>query len=398
MLTHRTFASLVCLSLVAAASPELAAAPRKAAGAAAACNQFAFDLLGKLPRSGNLIVSPLSAETALAMTAAGARGATLAEMKRTLHLAAERDGHAEMGKLLTDLNALDGKQGLAVRVANRIWATKRITIDPAFARLTTLQYRAPIATADFEKDTEGSRKAINAWVSEQTRKMIQELLKRGVLVPATPMVLVNAVYMKGQWVNAFEVKSTQDADFHAGGRTVKAKLMTRTGPYLYAHADGVQVVELPYKGGLSMVVFLPDAQGGVEALGAKLGARYADWVGLLSEQKINLGLPRFKARTTRRLENDLMALGMKLAFGKADFTGITRTLPLAISAVIHEAVIEVNEEGTRAAAATAVVMRGGGMPHPIPTVRADHPFLYVIRDPSSGVILFVGRVANPTVE
>jgi serpin B len=398
MPTTRVTASLLCLLLVGAAAPDAAAAPKKAAGAAAACNQFAFDLLGKLPSSGNLILSPLSAETALAMTAAGARGATLAEMRRTLHLAAVRDADAAMGKLLTDLNALDGKQGLAVRVANRIWTKKQIGLEPAFVKLATAQYRAPIATADFENDTEGSRKAINAWVSEQTRKMIRELLKRGDLVPATPMVLVNAVYMKGQWVNGFEVRSTVDGDFHTGAATVKAKLMTRTGPYRYAHADGVQVLELPYKGGLSMVVFLPDAPDGIGALWAKIGARYGDWVGLLGEQQVNLCLPRFKARTTRRLENDLQALGMKLAFHKADFTGITRTLPLSISAVIHEALIEVNEEGTKAAAATAVVMRGGGPPHPIPTFRADHPFLYVIRDPSSEVILFVGRVTNPTVE
>jgi serpin B len=394
MPTHRATVSLLCLLLVAAAAPHAAAAP-KGAAAAAACNQFAFDLLGKLPAAGNLIVSPLSAETALAMTAAGARGATLAEMKRALHLADVGDANAEMGKLVTGLNALDGKQGLAVRVANRIWARKQIVVLPAFAKLTNEHYRAPIALADFEKDTEGARKAINSWVSEQTRTMIKELLKRGDLVPATPMVLVNAVYLKGQWVNAFEVKSTLDADFHAGAKTVKAKLMTRTGPYRYAHADEVQVLELPYKGGLSMVVFLPDARDGLGALRAKLGARYADWVGRLAEQKVNLSLPRFKARTTVRLEGHLQALGMKLAFGKADFGGITRTLPLSISAVIHEAVVEVNEEGTKAAAATAVVMRGGGMPHPIPTFRADHPFLYVIRDPASGVILFVGRVANP---
>jgi serpin B len=398
MPTQRTIASLVCLVLVATSSSDAAAAPSKAVGAAAACNRFAFDLLGKLPASGNLIVSPLSAETALAMTAAGARGATLAEMKRTLHLAQVADPNAAMGKLLADLNALDGKQGLALRVANRIWARKGIVIEPAFAKLTSERFHAPIATADFANDAEGARKRINAWVSEQTRKMIQELLQRGVIVAGTPMVLVNAVYMKGQWAAAFEVKSTVGGDFHTGAGTVKAKLMSRTGPYRYAHADGVQILELPYKGGLSMVVFLPDARDGIGALRAKIGARYNEWVALLSEQKVNLSLPRFKARTRRRLESDLMALGMKLAFGKADFSGITRTLPLSISAVIHEAVIEVNEEGTKAAAATAVVMRGTGMPRPIPTVRADHPFLYVLRDPSSGVILFVGRVANPTVE
>ena len=398
MPTNRATASLACLLLIASASPA-AAAPRKAPGAAAACNQFAFDLLGKLPAAGNLIVSPLSAETALAMTAAGARGATLAEMKRALHLAGVGDANAEMGRLVTDLNALDGKQGLAVRVANRIWARKGLALEPPFVKLTTERYRAPIATADFEKDTEGSRKAINSWVSEQTRKMIKELLKRGVLVASTPMVLVNAVYMKGQWVNAFEVKSTVAGDFQTGAATVKAKLMTRTGEYRYAHLDDVQILELPYKGGLSMVVFLPDARDGLGALRAKIGARYGDWVGQLHEQKVNLSLPRFKARTALRLDKQLEALGMKLAFeNKADFSGITHTLPLAISAVIHEAVIEVNEEGTEAAAATAVVMRAGGPPHPIPTVRADHPFLYVIRDPSSGVILFVGRVANPTVE
>jgi serpin B len=397
MPTNRTTVPLVYLLLVAAGSPNAAGAPRTA-GAAAACNQFAFDLLGKLPPRGNLIVSPLSAETALAMTAAGARGATLAEMKRALHLAGVGDPDAEMGKLVTGLNALDGKQGLAVRVANRIWTRKRIVLEPRFVKLTAERYRAPVATVDFEKDTEGSRKAINSWVSEQTRKMIQELLKPGNIVPSTPMVLVNAVYMKGQWVNAFEVKSTIDGDFWAGAKTVKAKMMTRTGPYRYAHADGVQVLELPYKGGLSMVVFLPDARDGIGALGAKIGARYREWVGMLDEQKVNLSLPRFKARTALELKDPLMALGMKLAFGKADFTGITRTLPLAISAVIHEAVVEVNEEGTKAAAATAVVMRGMGAPRPIPTFRADHPFLYVIRDPSSGVILFVGRVANPTVE
>jgi serpin B len=389
--------ALIGLLLLAVASPA-AGAPKKQAGAAAACNQFAFDLLGKLPASGNLIVSPLSAETALAMTAAGARGATLAEMKRTLHLAAAGDANAEMGKLLAGLNALDGKEGLALRVANRIWTKKQLTLLPAFVKLTTDRYRAPVATADFEKDTEGARKAINAWVSEQTRAMIKELLKRGVLVASTPMVLVNAVYMKGQWVTAFEVKSTRDGDFHTGAAPVKAKLMSRTGPYRYAHADGVQIVELPYKGGLSMVVFLPDARDGVGALRTRIGARYNEWVGSLAEQKVNLSLPRFKARTTRRLENDLQELGMKLAFGKADFTGITRTLPLAISAVVHEAVIEVNEEGTRAAAATAVVMRTTSVAPPIPTVRADHPFLYVIRDPASGVILFMGRVQNPTVE
>ena len=386
---------------------EPAAPVEDAAQVAEGCNRFAFDLYGRLKGGeGNLFLSPYSISTALAMTYAGARGETAEQMAEVLRLPASGEAvHGAYGALQSDLNAAGEGGAFELVVANRLWGQKGYAFLPDFLALLEARYGAGLEQLDFARATEAARKTINSWIEKQTRDKIKELLKPGVLDAMTRLVLTNAIYFKGKWAEEFDKKLTRDEDFFpAPEKKVTAPLMHRTAKFGYFEGDGLQALELPYQGDrLAMVVLLPKrnvppgAKDGLAALEASLSAeKVADWLGKLHRREVRVALPRFKTTAEFSLRDTLVAMGMTDAFGRADFSGMTGTRDLFISAVIHKAFVDVNEEGTEAAAATAVVIRplnGGGSP---PAFRADHPFLFLIRDTKTGAILFLGRILDPT--
>ncbi len=386
-----------------------AGADAKAATVAAtAINAFAGDLIRTVTANdpvakGNLFCSPFSIETALAMTSAGARGDTLTEMEKSLRL--PKDPHPAFGELLSRLNEPDQnkKREYELSVANAIWAQDDYPWNKDFAELTRKHYGSGLTPINF-REIENARKTINAWVEKETKEKIKNLIPEGVIVPLTRMVLCNAVYFKSNWLFQFDKKQTKDVPFTtADGKKVNVPLMTQTANFQYAETtlggrDGVaaQVLELPYTDKeLSMFVVLPHAKYTTDDVFAKLDF---DSLGKLplAKTEVNVSLPRFKLESTLSLKPVLMKMGMKLAFGNADFTGMSPNgRELYISHVLHKAFVDVNEEGTEAAAATAVVIKGRSARPPMPVFRADRPFVFVIRDNVTGTALFAGRYTNP---
>jgi len=369
-------------------------------------NEFAVDLYGKLrSQNGNLFFSPESVSTALAMTYAGARGDTAAEMAKTLHFTLPPDRlHPAMGALLAGLNATH--DGYQLRLANALWAQQGYKFRDDFLQVTKSDYGAGLNQVDFSGATEAARLTINQWVEQKTEDKIKDLLKPGAVNPATRLVLTNAIYFKADWQTQFRKEATTVEDFHlAPAQTVKAPLMHRTGGYNYFSEGTFQILEIPYKSrDLSMIVFLPNDVNGLLAFEQSLTAsNMQKWLSQLKPvSRVILTLPKYKVTQQFELAGVLGAMGMPTAFklGAADFSGMTGDRELFISAVIHKAFVDVDEAGTEAAAATAVVMVGSAMRAPDPTppteFRADHPFLFLIRDNRSGSILFMGRVADPT--
>jgi serpin B len=367
-------------------------------------NDFALQLYGQLrSKEGNLFLSPYSISTALAMTYAGARGETASEMAKALDFTLPPDRlHRAFAALLAQVNGEARKQAYQLSVANALWGQKNFGFLPDFLNLTRNDYGAGLHEVDFAADTEAARKLINAWVEQQTRNKIKDLLQPGVLATNTRLVLTNAIYFKGFWAHQFKKNDTRPELFHTSpGTSVKAPLMHDTSDYKYLDGGDFQALELPYKGNdLSMVVLLPKKVDGLPELEKKLTeANLAAWLGRLQKREVMVALPKFKMTREFGLNQVLQALGMRQAFipGGADFTGMSGSgRELFISAVIHKAFVDVNEEGTEAAAATGVVISlASAVPNRV-VFRADHPFVFLIRDNRSGSILFLGRLTQPT--
>jgi len=380
-----------------------------AAKVAEGCNRFAFDLYARLKGAeGNLFLSPYSISTALTMTYAGARGETADQMAKVLCLPASgEDVHGAYGALQNDLNAAGAKGAFDLVVANRLWGQKGYGFLPDYLALVEKKYGAGLEQVDFAGATEAARQTINVWIEKQTRDKIKDLLKPGVLDAMTRLVLTNAIYFKGKWAEEFDKKLTRDEDFFlTPEKKVAAPLMHQKAKFGYFEGDGLQALELPYQGDrLTMVVLLPKrnvppgAKDGLAALETALSAeKLAEWIGQLRRREVQVALPRFKTTAEFSLAETLVAMGMADAFNPnaADFSGMTGTKDLFISAVVHKAFVDVNEEGTEAAAATGVVVGVTSMPEPPPVFRADHPFLFLIRDTKTGAILFLGRILDPT--
>jgi serpin B len=360
-------------------------------------NRFALDLYGKLrEKPGNLFFSPYSIHAALAMTADGANGTTRDQMVKVLHLPADREKALAAGDLGRFYAA--GGRDYELSVANALWGQKGFRWRPEFLARQNERFGAGFNEADFARDPEAERVRINGWVEDKTRDKIKELLQPGIITSQTTMVLTNAIYFKGQWAEQFDKRKTRDGEFRlADGKTVSVPLMHHSGTYRHGDFDGTQVLEMPYKGGdLSMVVILPEKPDGLSALEKQLTAdQLTTWIaGLHSVQHFDVTLPRFKMTWGSELLNDqLRTLGMTEAFGGgADFTGMAGASPGSITAVVHKAFVDVNEEGTEAAAATAVAI-GRSAPRGF---RADRPFLFLIRDAKHGTILFLGRLTDPS--
>jgi len=377
-------------------------------------NDFALALYGQLrQRPGNLFFSPFSIRTALAMAYAGARSETAAQMGKAVRFASSDETvHEAFGELIQRLNAAGGGK-YEMAVANSLWGQDGAPLRAEFLELVERHYGGGMSVVDFRHAVEAARLRINRWVEDTTRQKIRELIPSGGLVADTRLVLVNAVYFKGMWALQFPKVATRDAPFYLeGGGKVQAPLMHQHEEVRYLLADGFQAVDLDYRGGdLSMLVFLPDKKDGLRDLETRLFAGMLhDCVAKMRVREVELFLPRFRMTWgTVDIGAQLRALGMPLAFTpEADFSGMNGHEPphddsLFLSAVFHKAFVEVSEEGTEAAAATASVVLWGRASRPwvlprVPVFRADHPFLFAIRDRKSTAILFLGRVANPTPE
>ncbi len=378
--------------------------------------RFALDLYDRLKGDGNLFFSPYSVSTALAMTYAGARGETEREMAEVLHFpvagppaeagrvpdalaAAVREEVASaFGALEEGLAADPETRGYELHVANSLWGHVDYPFVDSYIEFVGEHFDAPLTLVDFLRDAEGARLKINAWVEERTRERIKNLIPSGTLTPATVLVLTNAIYFKGDWETQFDPERTREAEFRGLGGATTVRMMSRKGDYGYSEDEDVQILELPYKGDdLSMVVLLPKVEGpaGLDALERALTVESLDaWIGELRERSVAVSIPRFEMTWgTRELKGALQALAMRLAFdaGSADFSGMSAGERLFIGHVLHKAFIEVNEEGTEAAAATAVAMLRASLPL---TFRADRPFVFMIRDRNTGSILFLGRITD----
>jgi serpin B len=389
---------------------------RDVSGIAQGSNAFAFDLYKEIARrDGNLFFSPHSISTALAMTYAGARGETARQMARTLRF--QLDGHrlhAACGALMRDLNARADPGAFELRTANALWGQRSEGWLESFTRLIRQDYGAPLREVDFERDPDGAAREINAWVERETRERIRDLVGPGAIGPLTQLVLANAIYFKGDWLTAFSEHATHDAPFRlAGGGEVKARMMFRSGGFWYVGAVDVQVLEIPYRDGdLSMMILLPRSVDGLPALERWLtsrdpalesfGGSASDVLAARRWQRVLVHLPRFTFTCDFSLAETLAAMGMPLAFDdqRADFSGMNGNAnDLFISKVLHKAFVEVTERGTEAAAASAVMMEPACAGPPErrepPVFRADHPFMFFIRDRRTGAVLFMGRVVNP---
>jgi serpin B len=381
-------------------SPNPTAPAADKAEAAKGNTAFALDLYAKLrTREGNLFLSPASISTALAMTYAGARGTTADEMAKVLHFTLEPDRlHPAQGALLAGLRGGQASSS-RVEVANALWAQKGHPFLSAFVTIKRDDYGAALHGVDFVGAAPEAARAINAWVARQTQDKIKDLVGADDLDANTRLVLTNAVYFKAAWQSPFSRSGTHDASFHVTAREdVTVPLMHKAGHFRHLAADDFQALELPYAGGgLSMVVFLPKKVDGLADFEKRLtAANLGRWLEGLADATVVVGLPRFKVSGRLKLKDTLSSLGMASAFASgADFSGMDGTKELFISAVTHEAFVDVTEQGTEAAAATKVVITKDEGPREELLFVADHPFVFLIRDRRSGSILFLGRLVNP---
>jgi len=370
-------------------------------------NRFALELYANLrddpkalQQGPNMFFSPYSISTALAMTYAGASGETAKQMAEVLHFSLPPEKlHAAFGSLEKRLNAGGRKGRYQLTVANALWGQKDYKFLGKFLRVTKDNYGAGLKEVDFITETEKTRLKINKWIEKKTAKKIKDLIPKGVLTTLTRLVLTNAIYFKGDWKVEFEAKDTKNRPFHiTKTKTEQVPMMYQKQDLKYAEVDDLQILELPYKGDdLSMIVLLPKEVDGLEQLEQSLTAEnLSKWLERLQEQEVHVYLPKFKVTWGAfDLVRTLVKMGMKDPFSlpPADFSAMTGTKDLFISNIMHKAFVEVNEKGTEAAAATAVAVTAG-ISHSV-IVRADHPFVFMIRDNGSGSILFIGRIVNP---
>lgn len=395
-------------------SPEPAATPAVSDDdvrvLASSVNEFAIDLYTRIKGDANVFFSPYSVATALTMTWTGACGSTAEGMAEALHLPVAgatmhtrlaRDAVATTsGALERALAASPDEAGYELRTANSLWGQAGYGFLEEFTSRLDTHYGAGMRRVDYAGDALGARLAINEWAEEETNGRIEDLIPVGGVDSATALVLANAVYFKGSWATRFKEESTREATFHGVAGDVQVDMMAQRSSFGYFEDEDVQVLEMPYVGDrLSMLVVLPraDLLGGLDRIEGGLSVDGIDsWLDGMREQDVMVFLPKFEMTWgSTDLAPDLIALGMNDAFRSADFSGMTGGKDLFISSVFHKAFVAVNEEGSEAAAATAVVMKRTSVEMG-PEFRADRPFMFMIRDDMTGAILFMGRVAAPS--
>lgn len=370
---------------------------------------FAYNLYKELLMDdGNLFYSPYSISLALAMTYAGARGQTEEQMAEAMQFPIPQDRlHPAFNSLDLKLNLQEGETGegdeanFQLNIANSIWGQHGYDFKSDFLDTLAENYGAGLRLLDFVNETEKSRQVINDWVSDETEQKIQDLIPSGAIDPQTRLVLANAIYFNASWLREFDEELTEDGSFYMlDGVEVTVPMMKQTETFRYTAGDDYQAIELPYMGStMAMVILLPTAEEFTAFEKSLEAGKVEAIIGILSYQSVELTLPKFSFESSFSLANSLEDLGMPDAFspGAADFSGMNGTRELFIGAVVHKAFVAVDEHGTEAAAATAVIMKEISMPMPGESEKfiADHPFIFIIRDVETGTILFIGRVTNP---
>lgn len=376
---------------------------------AKASNAFGFDLYREVRKTpGNLAMSPASLSIAFAMTFAGAKGATSTEMRKVLRFqASPADTMSDAAKLTRLLE--NPSRPLKLSIANRLFGEKTYAFEKPYLDSVSKAFGAGLEPVDFVGASEKARLTINGWVEQKTEKRIVDLVPKNAVNTDSRLFLVNAVYFMADWERPFDKGNTEPADFSVStSRKVRAATMRQETSLRYAESSGAKLLELPYKGGeMSMLIALPSKVDGIDDLEQVLSAdKVSEWQKALKPERVSVSLPKFEVSppAAMSLGDTMQKLGMSSAFdrAKADFTTIANPADkkqrLFISQVLHKAFVKVDEKGTEAAAASAMGTEAGGVPPKAIEFRADHPFVYMIRDNKSGLVLFVGRVTDPTAK
>jgi serpin B len=370
-------------------------------------NRFALEIYKRLAASAkpgdNVLVSPFSISTALAMTYAGGKQNTAKQMSDVLGFTLPDDQlHPAMGEIIRDLDA--DREGYQLSIANRLFGQNGYPFKQPFLDITDRDYGAPLDMVDFQASPDGARQRINDWVADQTHDKIQELFPPGSITRDSRLALTNAIYYKGSWKYEFDEDLTRDRTFFTRSGQTLVPTMYQKESFLYTERPDFQMLEMPYAGGdLSMVLLLPKDRNGLPAFEASLTQElFEESLVALDSATVNVYLPKFTFDSSFNLVDALKEMGIQDAFSPqdADFTGIADASPdnLYIGTAVHKAFIDVNEIGTEAAAATGIgfFISNCACPPPEPkTFRADHPFLFALRDRHSGSVLFLGRVEQP---
>ncbi len=399
------------ISLLLADVARATADPAEAGTAASAINAFGLDIYRATAgeqRNKNIVISPASIAIALSMAQLGAKGLTADQINAVLHGLV---GAGELGPIDALDRALASRTGtfkdsqgggheVVLRIANAPFGQRDLAIEPSYLDALARGLGTGLRVVDYKADPEAARALINGWVADQTEQRIKQLLAQGNITAATRLVLVNAIYLKAAWLTPFPEDATRPATFTLGdGTKIQVPTMSSVGSLSYAAGSGWQAVELPYVGNqLAMMIVVPDD---LAAFSASLSPeRFAALVSALESRPVSLNVPKFSFTSKQDLATVLAGLGMPLAFSPAaDFSGITKDEQLAITKVIHEANIDVDEKGTEAAAATAVVMGDVSGPGGEPVVvHVDRPFLFAIRDLQTRAVVFLGRVTDPSAQ
>jgi serpin B len=365
---------------------------------------FALDMYKKLSTADtNMFFSPYSISIALAMTWAGARGQTESEMASALHFSLDQAQlHPAFNDLDLALKAQAQKDGFELNIVNQLWGEKTYQFLPDYLKTVSVNYGASMRLLDFMNSPEPSRLVINDWVSDQTKTRIQDLIPEGAIIPLTRLVLTNAIYFKAQWADTFYKENTRERMFYRSNDSLPAQFMHKSAGYQYAANADYCALEMPYKGnGISMMIILPEP-GKMPSVESGLTSDFLAGIsGSMQNILVNVAIPKFKFTTTSAsLKNILISLGMTSAFsGAADFSGIDGMRDLYIQDAIHKAFVAVDERGTEAAAATAVIIGIRSVPIPPPiSFTANRPFIFLIRDNATGTVLFMGKLVNPVIE
>ncbi|MBA2664787.1 MAG: serpin family protein [Bradymonadaceae bacterium] len=413
MLKYRAFAlisaaALLSLLITAAgcrtgqAPPDRPGGPTMHADVVSANSALGLDLYGHLGAGNqNLVYSPLSISLALGMSYAGARHETADGIAQAMRSSGGAQVHAHYGALVQSLQ-VEGEKDTdpTLLLANSMWVQMGLSTGVDFLQTIEQTYRSEMRSVDFVASPEESRQLINSWVEARTRELISDLLPSGIIRPTTRLVLVNALYFKGSWANPFSEERTRTQSFHAPARgPIEVPMMHQQSRLRHARSKAHDVVELPYaNSSVTMLVVMPKQGSPVDLLGELTPASLSTLAAGLEAGEVALGLPRFEVRSPIRLNEPLIAMGMALAFDpdQADFSPITRDARLFISEFVHEATITIDERGTEAAAATAAVIGLESAPSKIVEITIDRPFAFFLRDTTTGAVLFMGQVYDPS--
>lgn len=367
-----------------------------------ASNQFAFDLYNQFKdEEGNIFFSPYSISTAMAMVYEGAKGDTAQEIQSVFNFPIDDTvRQSSFASLFNKLN--QPNPDFQLKVANALWAQADYQFLEDYLNILKTYYVGEANNVDFKNDTEASRQVINGWVENKTNKKIMDLFPKGLLNQSTRLVLTNAIYFKGTWVKQFEKANTKTYTFtNQSGDDVEVEMMEKTDDnsvFKYSEEEDFQILEIPYEGDkLSMLILLPRDNNPSALEGKLTPEKISNWRASLTESRVDVFLPKFTFKTKYLLYGNLADLGMPTAFSdQADFSGMDGTKNLSIQQVIHQAFVDVNEEGTEAVAATGIGFFITALePTTIPIFRADHPFIFLIVG-ENNEILFLGRMSDPS--